>query len=449
MTRRQKNKLIAHLLVWIGVISLYLAVIFPLARVMGLDLEALIVNLAQDYGPSEPPLWFADAQWIGWGKLLLAAGSAPLFLLTCTGLVYCLLPRRWRLESPFLGLPRWSRISVALASLVLFLWFCFPLSLGLVVWLQVEAYWWVQWYQNLDQLMEQIRLYAPPILLPGVVAGGIWAASFAVRCKRDAPLKRSIGRKTLRAAWLVVSVPTVLAALGPLAMGALHAGRVLAAPGPAVFEDKCGGCHDLALSLYYIKTPVEWERTVKTQEEEEGVDLSPEEREDVLGFLLGSRSFSDGWTFRTRCQRCHLSTRGWAKRRPEEWARVVDGLARWSPHYFRPDVKAQVLRYLGRTRAAAGARQGLDSKTHAAFQETARACSGCHSLSHGADRSRGQAPAELKRLVRRMNRKRAQPLSPARLSSLARTYQQLISDPARFERLFPHDRPAEDGWIKW
>lgn len=449
MTWRQKNKLITHLLVWIGCISLYLAVFFPLARVMGLDLEALLVNLAQDYGPSEPILWFAKSRWIRVGKILLMCGSAPLFLLSLSSLAYRLIPGRWELESPLSRLPRGAQLALAAVSLILYLVFCFPLSLGLGVWLQVEAYWWVQWYQNLDPLMAQIRQGAPLVLLPGVVAGGMWCAWCVAQPWPRGDVPPSLGRRALRAAWLVVALPALLVALGPLAVGAVHAARVLAAPGPGAFEARCGGCHDLALSLYYIKTPVEWERTVKTQKEEEKVPLTPDEEQAVLGFLKGSRSFSDGWTFHSRCQRCHISTWGWADRSPAEWARVVDGLARWSPYYFRPDIKDQILRHLGRTRSGSSTLPGLSAKTHASFEATAKVCARCHSLSHGADRYQGKGAAEIRRVVQRMNRKLARPLPATQLPGLTRSYGELISDPQRFDRLFPHDRPQKDGWVKW
>ena len=449
MDRRYRKSIILHLLVWAVALASYLAVIFPLARVLGLDLEALIVNLAQDYGPSDPPAWFADTRWIGWGKLLLAAGTAPLYLLFFAGLGYRLLPRRWTAESPVLLLPSRVRLAVAVIAFALYAAACFPLSLGLVVWLQVEAYWWIQWYQNLDPVMEWIRLQAPLALLPGLIIAGAWAAWFVTRRRRQGAPRPSLARRAKRAALLVVTLPALAVALGPLVVGALHAGRILAAPGPGVFEAKCGGCHDLALSLYYIKTPVEWERTVKTQMEEEQVQLTPDEQEAVLGFLVGARSFSDRWTFRTRCQRCHFSTSGWADRSPADWSRVVDGLARWSPYYFRADIKDQLVRHLSRTRSPKEVHQQVSTKTAPSRQEAVGACSRCHSLSHGADRYRGKGREEILHLVKRMNRKLARPQEPSLLPRVARGYGALIHDPQQIDRLFPHDRPREDGWVKW
>lgn len=435
-------RLALHILVWAGAGLLYLLAWYPLARVLALDLQALLVNVAQDHSPTQPAAWYADPAWSPAGELAIKFGPAPLLVLVTATLCYRLLPRRLELDQPLQGIARRHRMAIgalvwgALATAAL------PLALALGVWLQVEAYWWIQWYGNLDFVLEQIRQVAPLAMLPGLALVGLWATWRSLR--RPPPARRRRWRWARR----LGAALAVLLLLAPVWVAlALHGPRVIRAPGPTVFEQKCGGCHDLALSLYYIKTPVEWQRTIKTQEQQEGVRLSGPERQAVLGYLLGSRSFSNSWTFRTRCQRCHLSI-SWDDRTPADWAALTARLARWSPYYFRPDARAQVVAHLSRTRSRPDARLGLDRASYEAYQKLNSTCSRCHSLSRQAEHYR-TAPAARTRLLRRMNRKLTRPLAPGQLSKLTQSYHRLLSDPRLLQRLFPHDLPVAEGWVPW
>ena len=428
-------------------VVLYLVLLYPLARALALDYQALVENLSQDYSPSQAAQWYADRAWIPFGKLVILAGAGPLFLLAAASVLYYLLPWRVVVANPLRGLPGRWRWAVGLGTFGCFAGACLPGSLALAVWLQVEAYWWIQWYTNVDLVLEQIREYAPPAMLPGMLLAGARCAWLTLRRPRVSG--RPLWRKLLSAGGVVLALPLLAPFLGVLVVGAVHASRLVGRPGAGVFEEKCSGCHDLSLPLYYIKTPAEWERTVKTQIEQEGVHLATNQRADVLGFLLGMRSFSDSWTFHSRCQRCHLSTSGWAHRRPADWAATVDRLARWSPYYFRPDVKAQLLRHLTRHRSRPEARLGLDRVAYDQAWEVARVCSRCHTLSRGLKDYRSASAARLMRLFQRMNLKLARPLGQQQLQRLREPYRKLLADRERLKRLFPHDRPTEDGWLKW
>ncbi len=447
MDRRRRNRILSHLLVWGAAAALYLALAHPLARALALDFQALLENVSQDYSPSRGVEWYAHRAWIPYGKALILLGAAPMFLLAAASVIYWLLPWRVVVANPLQGARRGWRLAAGLGSFLVFAAACLPAALGLSVWIQVEAYCWIQWYDKVDEVLEQIREVAPLSMLPGMILAGAWCAWRSTR--RPRATRRPLWARLLLAGCMLLTLPLLAPLAGALAVGAVHASRLAAAPGPGVFEDKCAGCHDLTLPLYYVKTPVEWERTVQTQVKEEEVKLSPAQREQVLGFLVGMRSFSDSWTFRTRCQRCHPSTSGWSDRSPADWSAVVARLARWSPYYFRPDVQAQLVGHLTRTRSRPGATLGLDRAAYEASWELARICSRCHSLSRGMADHRKAEEARLARLFSRMNNKLARPLSQQKLQRLRAPYRRLLADADLLKRLFPHDRPAEDGWITW
>lgn len=448
VNRFRRNRLLKHALVWSAALALYWALLHPLAQALALDFQALLENMSQDHSPSQASEWYADRAWIPHGKALILAGAAPLLVLAFASLFYYLLPWRVVINNPLLALSCRQRWGLGLGILVAFCGACLPGALGLSVWFQVELYWWIQWYANVDPVMEQTREIAPLAVLPGMVLAGACCVLLSLRrprTRRRPQSKKMLWARLLLTAGALLALPALALPAG----GLVHAARLVTHPGPGVFQAKCRGCHDLTLPLFYIKTPAEWERTVKTQMEEEGVKLSGGQREDVLGFLLGMRSFSDEWTFRTRCQRCHLSTSGWDDRRPEDWAALVDRLARWSPYYFRSDVKAQVVRHLTRTRSRPDARLGLDGASYEAAWEVARVCSRCHPLSRGLEGHRSATAARIDHLFEQMNRKLARPLGQKQLRRMRGPYRRLLADSERLRRLFPHDLPLKDGWLKW
>ncbi len=445
MDDARRNRILGHLLVWGGAALIYLALVYPLARALALDLQALLENTSQDYSPNQPAPWFADRAWIPQGKALILAGAAPLVLLFLGTLGYRLLPWRVVVANPVRGLARPWRWLLGAAVLGLFAAASLPLALAGSVWLQVEAYWWIQWYINVDMVLEQLREVAPPAVLPGMLLAGAWCTWGCLR--RPRLDRRPLWARLLKIALALAALPVLAPLIGASLVGAVHAGRVLASPGPGVFEERCAGCHDLTLPLYYVKTPAEWARTVETQIKVEGVRLDADQRQEVLGFLVGMRSFSDAWTFRTRCQRCHGDVG--PDRSPEDWSATVDRLARWSPYYYRPDVKAQLMRHLERTRSRPDARTAADDKAHEAAWRTGKFCSRCHSFSRGRARNLSMSDERIRKLFQRMNGKLARPVSSAELDRLRAPYRRLMSNPALLRRLFPHDQPVEDGWIKW
>ncbi len=422
---------------WLAALLSYLLVGHRFAAVLALDLEALVFNLSQDWAPGYPPPWWARRDWLAAGQAVLTLGAAPLW---CLG-VAALLQRvagRWVAPSRLTTAHMSSRLrgGIALLCILPFAAFCLPAGLALSVWVCVEAFVWIQWYGNVDPAMEWIRTWVPLSFPPVALMAGIALARWAL----PGPKK---GRRWLRRlGWGIALLPTA-AVLLPLGLVAgLHGSRAAAAPGRGEFVEHCGDCHELGLTLYYVKTPAEWERTMRVQVEVEGVALEPDEREELTAFVLGMRSFPDRWTFRTRCQRCHgLGTRSWDHRTEQEWGRIVDRIARTSPYYYRPDVKAQIVGHLGTAHGTASA------TVPEGVAELDRVCGACHPVGHAAERIR-EAGGE-RAVVRRMSTKMAEPLPLADQDRLTDEYAALLADPEGMARWLPHDTPAADGWIRW
>jgi len=445
-----RNTRITHLFVWSISLVLTFFLPFRFARFLALDFETLVINLAGDWDLISPKNWYVNLDWIPAGKFLILFGALPLFLVITAGFGYRLIARFRPVKNPFADLPARARTRLALLLLPPFAAFCVPFSLAFSVWLSVETFWWIQWYERIEPTMSWLRTFAPWSVGLGTALLGIWALRFSLPKTKNPPGGPFLLRVGVRLA-CTVPVVLILAAFAPSAiLGAVHASRLATVPGRGVFEAKCGSCHDLVLSLYYIKTPIEWRRTIDTQINVEKVKLTPKEKEDVIKFLVGMRSFSDEWTFRTRCRRCHVTSyRKWEKRPPEDWAAIAKRHANWSPYYYRPDVRNQIADHLGRTRSRPDATLGLDAKTYAEFQEVGRACSACHSISIEAERYRGAGEADVRRMIERMSGKTARPMSESEIEKSAASYLELISDPLRFDHLFPHDRPVLEGGPPW
>jgi len=414
---------------------------------MALDVQGLITNLAWDWDLIHPKPWFVNLDWIPAGKVAIQFAAAPLMVVIIAGLLYALARRFGRGENPLPLLPARYKALLALATLSPFAVFCMPFALGLSVWLSIEAFWWIQWYANVEPAMSFLHETAPYLLLPGIALLGILLLRWILK-RPDAPRRPLL----LRLFWKLVTIPIFIVLAAALLVGSVHASRFAGTdPGRKVFVQSCGSCHDLALSLYYIKAPVEWERTMKTQIEVEGVKLTSEEADDVTAFLVGMRSFDDEWSLRTRCGRCHVGGHpSGEKRTPDDWRVIVERFARWSPYYYRPDIRDQLVRELVRTQGEEGATLGFAEETYERYRQVGQGCATCHALSLEMEQAREWSGEEIRDLVDRMARKTPLPLAgDLSAEEIVQTYRELITDDQRFDRLFPHDRPVFAGGLPW
>jgi len=413
-----------------------------LTAVLALEFETLAVNLSQDWAPGYPPPWWARRDWVPTGRALLLLGAAPLWVLVVARTLQGLL-RRWAPASPLhvAHLPPWGRALAAAACGLPFAAFCGPFSLAVTMWISVEAFAWIQWYGNIDPALEWVRTHVPTAVLPASLVAGAFTLRLVLAPAGTAPGRL---RWVRRLGWAAVLLPAAAVLLPTLVAAGPRAMRSAAAPGRPIFEQRCIGCHDRALTLYYVKTPAEWERTVTVQIEVEGVSLSTDERADLEAFLGGMRSYPDRWMVRTRCQRCHgLGARGWEDRTPEEWGRIVDRHARRSPYYYRPDVRTQIVADLSRAHGSETATVPPE------VTEVDGTCGACHPVGHGADRWAGADERQVQALVDRMCGKMADPPVGDARQRLADEWAALIADPERMRTLLPHDLPVDEGRLRW
>lgn len=436
----------SHAVVWGVSALLYVGLLRFVLRIVALDFEALAVDLYyQDFAPP----W-----WMSYGRAAVLAGAAPLAIAGMARIGYRLGGRFVPLTDPIAGLGRRSRVLLALGLGLPYLTFALPFAAGLLVWLLAEAAWWVQWYQHQFTAMSRLMTNGLPYLLVAVLACGALGTAWVVRRPRSTADGR---RSTLRLVSTAVAAPLIAVALLPLAgLGFLHGVPAVTAPGAGLFSTRCGECHVRTRALFFVKTPAEWRRTVTRMREFEGADLDEGETERVIGFLTGMRSFSDAWTYRTRCERCHQLGgmpgglhAGREPRDPAEWPGIVEGFTRTSPYYYREDVRDQIVRHLEENASEPGATLGLDTETYAGFREVGGTCGICHSLSRSAELYRSVPIDEVESLVARMSARMATPLDEGEQIRAARRYQTLIADPVQFDRLYPHDRPVTEDPLLW
>ncbi|MCP4868143.1 MAG: hypothetical protein GY898_05445 [Proteobacteria bacterium] len=432
-----------HVLAWSAALLTWL-VWDTFGQVLARDVEALIENLVRDWTTDYTQAPYARTDFIEPFRLAARFGPVPLLLTAAAGTMYRLTAGE-NGDHPLSRLSGKQKLLVTAATLGPFAAAAFPLGLGLSMWVAVELYWWLEWYGDMDPTMLWIHENAVWLLLPGVATSGIAALVFALSESPDPVLKkkrrRSRTRKLLR--W-VAAVPLSVLAVGGL-FGAAHASRV-SNVGAEVHADWCGRCHERALPLYYVKSPDAWARTVETHVDIERVELTPEKRARLTEFLTSNRSFSDHWTFRSRCQGCHGSTwRAWEPRSVADWQGIVTRMGWWSPYFYRADVGAQITRFVAAEGLIdnSGGLLDLDAEAATKVRDVVKYCGFCHSVTYEAERYAKEDADELRRMVVRMNDKihLGLRMDEATLDRITKDYSELIQDIDRFDELVPHDRP--------
>ena len=427
---------------------IYLVICLPLLNALALDYSTLLRNLELvNYDT-----YVVDPAWVTWGVAVLKLGSLPLVLLVLAAALYGLAARRAGRTSPVAALGPWTRAGLFVGVMVPFLLFCVPLAVALAVGLAVEAFWWIQWYGNRAPIMELITYKLPPLLAVGPALAGAVAAYLSLRRKRQGPRWSFPVRLAL--AGVHVTVIMVLLAATPLAAASLlHTSRFALRAGTAsTFQETCGQCHAPTRPLHLVKTPEEWQHLVNKMKVANKAPLEPKLQAEITDFLVGMRSFPHSWTFRTRCLRCHESSgRTWNNRTPEEWALVVDRVARTSPHYYQPAVTRQIKQHL----AAEFSGPMSDRKDPEGPGSPARvlglvkACTGCHYLSRASEQFSTANKEAVAAMVRRMGQRMSPRPDDQELRRLAETYRWMVATPDRLPRLVPHDRPEREGDLPW
>ncbi len=437
-----------HLVAWGTALGLYFIFFHRLARILALDLEALVYNEAEGLVAR------VDRGELATDALLLQYAALPLVVVVTARLVYAL--ARWLrgTADPVGALPLWARLPIFAAALAGFFFFSEPCSRALAVWLSVEAFWWIQWSGKVQPAMEWIFLHAALPARGLLVASAALALWLALR-RGEEPQRVMGDSRAPRPWWPLrllrwgVAVAALLLLVGLAVVLGVHGSRVAVAPGLGVFSKTCGGCHIRSRPLFFIKTPSEWRTTITRMRKLEKAPLTEQQAEDVIAFVSGMRSFDDQWTFSARCQRCHgAGSLLWEDRPVADWERITRRLARYSPYYYKAPVRRQLVAHLKKSHGDEQATLGLSADRYRAVMALGDACETCHGITRGASRARRLDEQGVLSLLRRMNAKRPKPWTERRLRALVPLYRELVADAETLERLFPHQAPAEGG-LPW
>jgi hypothetical protein len=457
------------------------AVATPFVRILSLDFQALMESLRGTttevgthgrehalkvpYEPREPVptdrgvtydyekcdnIYFAPPvvsdDWAVRGDLALRYGGLPLLALVLVGLGLSMRARRVAGSRTLREVRPLPKALLAVAAMAPFAAFAVPLALALCVWLTLEIYPWIQWYDSVNQLTESTILRAGPPLLGVILLAGAWALRATLRDHRrrgtpgDRPLRRWASRLAIAAMALV--------ALAGGALPLVHAARVAPVLGTDdVLQRRCASCHSPTAPLFFVRTPDEWRRQLDATCFRRA-EIPGKEQDEVVTFLAATRSFPDEWAFRTRCQRCHVvDAFAWQDRHPEDWEGIVRRVGRHSPFYYDPGTQEQIVRHLATKHgdAAAGAGGGEGERRRLAV----RACTACHFFSRNASAFRDVSEQDAVALATRMSDRMARPMSPDRIRDVAAVWRTAVRDPEAMGALVPHDRPVLHGGLPW
>lgn len=431
-----------HLLPWGAALLIYLGVFHRVVRILEIDFEALVMNLYQIHE--------ASLDWLPRGRAAVLAGAAPLTVVVLARLLYRLLRRWLGLTFPPARWSRLARLALGTALLLPYLAFCVPASVAVGVWVSMEVFAWLEWFEQVFPIMAITLFKVPYLAMAGGALLGILLAWTAARTAVPVAPAAGLKHKLSRLAWRSMVVLLFVPFLPLAALAGIHLARAYPATGLDTYKDKCGGCHIRAQALYFTKTPAEWRRTITRMKAFEKAPINEEQKEEVISFLTGMRSYSDDWIFRTRCQRCHHTNyRDWQDRAPADWAALVDRVGRWSPYYYSRDIKAQLVAHLTRTASTPDATLGLTAQAYRSFKTLEKRCGQCHSLGREAERFSAANETDVAEMMSRMNQKMPRRLEAAELRALNRTYRDIIKDPKRLKELVPHDQPPPDTGPAW
>lgn len=305
-----------------------------------------------------------------------------------------------------------------------------------------EAWPWFLWGEDYLALAEQFFFVARPVFGACLAVLTWWLLGRLLT-----PAKPRTGHIVKRALFAALRVPglvLVLVALCVLAVpGAVNGVRFVRTFPPRtnhVVMENCGHCHSAWRPQHFVRTRAAWERTVGRMRQRNGADkyVSEAAAAEVIEWLSDYRGFSDAWTFKARCERCHgehhLTT---TSRTAEEWEFVVDRAGWMTPFAFRGDQKEQIKRYLTENLAAPPPPEGTpERKALEDRLELQRACNGCHSISLILEEGALDHP---KAMVKRMSYKDPELVPPERIDAIVKTLESLPTDEETFWTLFPHD----------
>ncbi len=320
----------------------------------------------------------------------------------------------------------------------------FTLNLRLMVWLSIgtitEAYPWLLWGETYLELARNLYTIARPVLLVCITVcttWGLWRLLFP-------PVPRPWALPLRLLAWLprgafgLLALAALSVLLVPLLINSVRFARTFPPRTDHVIQSNCGHCHSPYRPQHFVRTEAQWRRTVTRMIERNGAPVNEKQKEQVLAWLSDYRSFSDSWTFRAKCLRCHGKHHLVEQdRTAEEWAWIVDRLGWVSTFGYRQDQRDQIKRHLAAELSVPAPVEG--DPGYAAWRQRVDlmdACNPCHSLSLVLEEG---ALDDTKAMVERMSYKDPVLVPPEKIDALVEAIEALPTDEEGFWDLFPHD----------
>lgn len=350
------------------------------------------------------------------------------------------LTRARRAYDRLLGLPLWFRL---LLHVALFSLFAMGPATRIAYWLTVgtitEAWPWQLWGEPYLELAREMLATALPYIYYLVLVAGFWAVGWLLKPppeQRRLPARLAIGGP--RALVGLAAIAATLVLSPALAINSVRLVRNWPPRTDHVLRENCATCHSPYRPQHYIKSRDMWRRTVRRMVERNGAPVDDATAERAIRWLQDYRSFSDGWMFRAKCERCHHRTHLLeTPRTAEEWTWIIERVGWLNTFAFREEQRRQLERYTAEALSAQPPAEGTPEREALdARIELQRSCNPCHSISLVLEEG---ALDDVRAMLERMSYKNPDLVPPDRIDALIEIVEGLPDDEETLSELFPHD----------
>ena len=339
-----------------------------------------------------------------------------------------------------LELPLWFRL---LLHVALFSLFAMGPATRIAYWLTVgtitEAWPWQLWGEPYLDLARDMLGQALPYIYYLVMVIGFWGVGWLLKPppkKRGVPARLALG--TPRVALALAAIGASLVLSPALAINSVRLVRNWPPRTDHVLRQNCATCHSPFRPQHYIKSPDMWRRTVRRMVERNGAPVDDATAEKAIRWLQDYRSFSGGWMFRAKCERCHHRTHLLeTPRTAEEWAWIVDRMAWLNTFAYRAEQRDQIKDYLAEELSGAPPPEGTEERAALDSRlELQRSCNPCHSIALVLEEG---ARDDTRAMLERMSYKNPDLVPPDRIDALTEAVDALPDNEDALWDLFPHD----------
>ncbi len=246
-------------------------------------------------------------------------------------------------------------------------------------------------------------------------------------------------RLLLMGALLVITLPSVI-------LLAWRVPALLEARGhQRAFRSTCSMCHSAQRPLHFIRSQQAWAITIDRMKTYAGDRMSTEQAEAALAYLVLLRSASPETLFRIKCLACHDDAFTRTTRTPDDWARLVDRLARFNGFYLTQMQAESILEHIRAVPLMWGPETlspGLDDTARVLYESR---CVHCHTLD--IILLPGIADEDWGLLLARMSEKAPWLATVQEARGLEPWIVRMRQDPDRFRHEVPH-QSSELFWGK-